>query len=74
MTPYRNLGGGSNVASFECGNDYIRVRFRDGKTYLYSHASAGSANVEHAKTLAIAGRGLNSFINLRMKRSYASKA
>lgn len=74
MQPYLNLGGDSNVAAYEHGDQYLRVRFNDGATYLYTYASAGRANVEHARTLADAGRGLNSFINLHMRKSYASKA
>lgn len=74
MERYRNLGGDSNVASYDAGDDYIRVRFNDGKTYLYTYLSAGSANIERAKMLAQAGRGLNSFINLHMRKKYAGKA
>lgn len=74
MERYRNLGGDSNVAAYELGDDFIRVRFNDGATYVYTYASAGRANVERAKRLAEGGVGLNSFINLHIRKKYAAKA
>lgn len=74
MERYRNLGGDSNVAAYEIGDDYVRVRFNDGATYVYTYASAGRANVERAKRLAEGGVGLNSHVNLNMRKLYASKA
>lgn len=74
MERYRNLGGDSNVAAYDFGDDYIRVRFKDGRTYLYTYLSAGSANIERAKAFALAGHGLNAFINLHMRKKYAGKA
>ena len=38
------------------------LKFSDGAVYLYTNQSAGSANIEYMKQLAIAGEGLNSFI------------
>jgi len=74
MEHYKNLGGQSGVASYEIGSDSIKVRFKDGHVYLYNSASAGSRNIEHMKSLATAGRGLNSFINTTVKKNYASKS
>lgn len=74
MEKYRNLGGDSNVVEYEVGDDYIRIRFRGGATYLYTYESAGRDRIEKAKRLALAGRGLNAFVNLRMKHAYAAKS
>jgi len=52
MEPYRNLDADSSVVAYEIGADFIRVRFSDGSIYLYTHASAGSRNIEHMKQLA----------------------
>lgn len=73
MERYKNLGGDSGVASFEIGADRIAVRFKDGKTYVYTYAKTGPANVDHMKNLASAGKGLNSFINTSVKYRYESK-
>ena len=73
MERYKNLNGDSGVAEFENGSDYIRVKFNDGSVYLYTYASAGSSNIEEMKKLAVAGRGLNSFIKKNVNKSYASK-
>ncbi len=73
MIPYKNLGGNSNVRAYEIGSDSITVQFGDGSIYLYNYQSAGRDNVERMKSLAIAGRGLNSFIMRYAKKSYASK-
>jgi hypothetical protein len=39
----------------------------------FTYASAGRDNVEHMKSLAVAGRGLNSYINTHVKHRYASQ-
>ncbi|HEX9805190.1 MAG TPA: hypothetical protein VGA67_05905 [Candidatus Dojkabacteria bacterium] len=73
MERYKNLGGDSGVVAYEIGDDFIKVRFHDGSLYLYNYQSAGSNNIETMKELAIAGKGLNSFINKVVKNRYASK-
>ena len=73
MVTYRNLGGNSNVRAYEIGSDSITVQFGDGSIYLYTYQSAGRDNIERMKSLAIAGRGLNSFIMHHVKYSYERK-
>jgi hypothetical protein len=73
MVTYRNLGGDSNVRAFEIGSDSITVQFGDGSFYLYTYRSAGQGNIEQMKVLAMAGRGLNSFIMLHAKYGYERK-
>ncbi len=73
MTHYKNLGGDSGVAAYEIGTDFIKVEFNDRSVYLYTYQSAGSSNIEQMKDLAIAGMGLNSFINKHVKYNYASR-
>lgn len=55
------------------GSDSITVQFNSGATYFYTYQSAGSSNVEQMKSLAIMGKGLNSFISRIVKNKYASK-
>lgn len=70
MQPYNNSRGGSNIISYEIGNDFIIVQFKDFKKYKYSYQSAGQPYVERMKEFAINGSGLNSFINKYVKKLY----
>ena len=78
MEIYKNLSGQSNVSRYEIGQDYIIVEFKtkgkDGcNTYKYSYMSAEQSNVENMKQLAIAGFGLNSFIDKLVRKRYERK-
>lgn len=73
MEQYRDIDNDSGVAGYEIGDDYIRVQFDDGSVYLYTYASAGTANIEEMKKLAITGDGLNSFIMRHVRKRYARK-
>lgn len=71
MQKYSNFSGRSNVESFEIGENFIVVKFyRTARTYRYSYMSAGQINVENMKRLALAGRGLNAYINKHVKFEY----
>lgn len=63
MPAYLNLHGASGVTSYEIGPDFISVTFRSGQAYRYTHAITGRVEVEHMKRLAVAGRGLSTFIS-----------
>ncbi len=73
MERYANRSGDSGVAGFETGNTYILVGFKNGNVYEYTYASAGASNIETMKDLALAGRGLCSFIQRYVKYKYARK-
>lgn len=73
MERYKNLGNDSGVSAYEIGENFIKIQFHDGALYLYNYQSAGIDNIEHMKKLAIAGQGLNSFINKVVRKKYASK-
>jgi hypothetical protein len=73
MENYKNLHGTSNVEQFECSQDFIKVMFRDHSVYVYTNASAGTGIVEHMKTLAKQGYGLNSFIQREVRKKYSHK-
>jgi hypothetical protein len=68
MESYRNRASG--VKAYQIGIDYILVKFNSFKVYKYSYAKAGRFKVEKMKTLAVRGRGLNSYINRWAKYSY----
>ena len=75
MTPYRNLSGNSNVASYESTKDSIHVVFKSGRyrNYLYNSVRPGQTVVERMKFLAALGSGLNSYISSTVKDRYARK-
>lgn len=73
MQRYRNLGGDSGVVVYEIDEDSIAVEFSDGSVYVYTYQNAGSNNIEQMKELAVAGRGLNSFINKHVRKKYDKK-
>jgi len=73
METYNDVNGDSGVAGYESGDDYIRVRFKNGSIYLYTYAQPGQNHVEHMITLAVAGDGLNSYINRNVRKSYETR-
>lgn len=73
MEHYKNLNRDSNITQFEIQNDSIHVKFRDGKTYVYTYLSAGAANIEKMKILASNGKGLNTYINDYVRKKYSNK-
>ena len=74
MHPYGNLSGNSGVVAYAIGSDFIEVKFADGVSYIYTHASAGRHNVERMKALARSGRGLSTFIVHNVRKAYASRS
>lgn len=63
MKQYKNLSGKSGVVAYAIGRDFVDVEFRAGSRYRYSQASAGDDDIEQMKKLAVAGRGLSTFIS-----------
>lgn len=68
MRRYANLSGTSGVAFFEVLDGGIRIQFKDGDTYLYTTASAGSGAISRMIALAESGRELATFINMNKPR------
>ena len=73
MNIYSNLGGDSNVKSYEINSNSIRVMFNDFSIYEYTSSSVGIINLERMKLLADRGSGLNSFINTTVKKNYSRR-
>ncbi len=74
MERYKNLGGNSGVSAYEISDESITVQFSSGAVYLYTYNSAGSSNIKKMKSLAVAGKGLNSFIMRNVRDGYESKS
>ena len=73
LTPYRNRDGNSGVSAFQLSDDDIIVRFVDGGTYRYGPERPGSYHVGQMKSLAMAGRGLATYINRYVRDKYEEK-
>lgn len=71
MVSYNNNSGNSGIMGYEIGDECITVWFSgNGRSYSYSYDSAGVYHVEHMKGLAMAGSGLNSYINKFVRDKY----
>ncbi|MBI5882330.1 MAG: hypothetical protein HZB91_04415 [Elusimicrobia bacterium] len=73
MKLYKNLGGKSEVTRYEIAKDTVTIRFATCSVYKYSNQSAGPENISKMKTLALAGKGLGSFIKSDLKDRFARK-
>ncbi len=73
MTPYRNLRVTFNVLAYEIPLDSVVIQFNPRDFYFYTTKSVGAVNLEETKQLANKGIGLNSFINMRVRKMWVSK-
>jgi len=73
MKSYKNVSGKSTVAMYELAKDFVTVRFASQEVYRYSNQSAGRENVGKMKVLALAGKGLGTFIENNVKDKFARK-
>jgi hypothetical protein len=69
----KNNSGTSGVEFYEIENKDIIVQFVDGSLYRYTYNSAGEDAIEEMKRLAIAGKGLTTYINQHVKDRYEEK-
>lgn len=63
MKAYRSKDPEASVAAYEYGDDYIRVKFRNGSVYKYTYASCGQNHVECMIFAAEMQRGLSTYID-----------
>ena len=73
MERYGNRSGDSGVTEYEIGPDFVRVRFQDPDVYVYDYHRPGQHHVDHMKSLAVAGRGLSTYISQHVKNAYSRK-
>jgi hypothetical protein len=73
MKKYKNLGGGSNVAAYEFGEDSITIEFIDGSVMKYDAKKPGAAHVNQMKIMAETGKGLYDYIKRYVKKNHAEK-
>ena len=70
---YKNLSGKSTVARYESRKDSITIRFTDHRVYIYTNQTADPENISKMKQLAVAGKGLGTFIDANVKDRFLRK-
>ncbi len=71
MQRYADTDKDSGVMGFDIEDTSITVYFKTAnRPYIYSYRGAGRQHVEAMKELAIAGDGLNEYINDHVRNSY----
>ncbi|MCC4622526.1 hypothetical protein LL965_21645 [Xanthomonas cassavae CFBP 4642] len=73
MQRYGRRDGDSGVVAYALADAAIAVRFRSGQTYVYTADSAGAEVVATMQRLAVAGRGLSTYISQTVREAYAGK-
>ena len=73
MRLYRNLDGTSGVRAYQLLDGAIAVRFANGVTYFYDDATTGKQDVQQMHRLAVAGRGLATYISQHVQDRYAGR-
>ena len=72
MTPYGNLSGDSGVIAYSIGDGFIKLQFRHSpKLYVYDAARPGFGHVTQMQRLAVAGRGLSTYVSQNVKKNYS---
>jgi len=69
MEKYLNKNRDSGVSHFEIHTDKIIIKFT-GTIKTYSYGKVGVEHVNKMKILARNGSGLNSYIDLHVRKSY----
>lgn len=71
LEKYLNINRDSGVSHFEIHTDKIIVKFTGTmRTYIYSYRKAGVIHGNKMKILARNGSGLNTYINLHVRKLY----
>lgn len=71
---YEDPDSDSSITHYRIRPGQIEVRFSDGSSYLYTFESAGADTVKEMQALALAGDGLNSYIQTYVRDHYAIKS
>ena len=67
MTPYGNGTSGITGYNIDPADNYMEIEFANGGIYTYMKRNVGEVNFAVMKALAIAGNGLNSYINKNVR-------
>jgi hypothetical protein len=72
LNSYHNIspstGEPTPIRGYDYRPDNIIIHFRNGSVFKYSFASCGECHIANMKSLALAQRGLNTYITENMPR------
>lgn len=64
MIRYKNINGNSGVTHYEITAHSIKIKFGTGDTiYIYSESKIAKHHIDKLKKLAVAGKGLSTYIS-----------
>ena len=71
-TEYKNLNGESGIKAYEIheNNNAIDIEFASGGVYTYHRANIGDIHFNVICELAVAGAGLNAYLNRLRQQGY----
>lgn len=70
---YKNVGGKSTVERYHLAKDAVTIEFADCSKYIYSNQSTAPETVAKMKELALAGKGLGTFVEKNLKEKFERK-
>lgn len=73
MKRYEDITGTSGITAYEIKDESITIEFSRGSVYIYTYSSTGKRNIEKMKKLALAGKGLSTYISRNIKDKYETK-
>lgn len=73
MKRYKNANGQSKVVKYHIAKDAVTIRFADASVYIYTNQSTDPATIAKMKELALAGKGLGTYITSHVKDRYSRK-
>ena len=73
MEIYGNLHRDSGVEKYLIAPTSIKIKFiNNNKIYVYNYTKPGKNHVHQMKKLALAGRGLATYVSKNIKKNYYS--
>ena len=73
MQTYGDSSRNSGVVGFALLRNGLLVQFRNGAKYLYDDSKPGREHRLHMQKLAVAGRGLSTYISRNVHDCYSRK-
>ena len=73
MARYKKTSNNSGILSYSLGDDFIKIVFKSGDTYLYTNKSTGKKHISQMKKLAAKGKGLTTYINIHVRDKFEEK-
>ncbi len=72
--PYQRSNPNAGVLNYEIAEEAIILEFADRKfRYVYNAARPGATHVKAMQRLALAGKGLTTYVNQHVRENYAAK-